>query len=48
MRRKMAETGFGVWFNVKGRDIYLANALTESQAVFLYNDLANRLGFRTH
>lgn len=44
MRREVAETGFGVWFNVKGRDIYLANALTEAQAMYLYEDLSSYIG----
>lgn len=39
LRRKVAETGYGVWLNVKGRDVYLTNALTEPQALYLFSEL---------
>jgi len=41
IRRQLAKTGWGVWLNVRGRDVYLANALTEAQALYLYDDLGN-------
>lgn len=45
--KSVAKTAWGVWLNVRGRDVYLANALTEPQALFLYGDLATKLGFQT-
>lgn len=41
----VAQSGFGVWVNVRGDDIYLANALSEARAQYLYNDISKHIGF---
>jgi len=45
MTMVLSARGSGVWVNTRGRDVYLANNISASEAEYLFNNVSSAIGF---